>query len=278
MDIEVCIVTYGNTETIERAISSCNLIPGSVGIALHDNCPTESSIEAARDAAGQMPFRYEVCDENCGFARGCNSLAFSSDALSILFLNPDAAICKWPSDQDQEALPRDSIIGLDVEHSKRGHWGIEREIWDEVGMRWFRAIPPRPVGRGYVSGAAMLVSQHVFRALNGFDPRFFMYYEDIDFCLRAGIAGFEVYGCTALEVSHIGGYSAKREDFGVTPKRSYCSAKYFHEKWGHSMAGWRAFNTFDALGRSIFYATVRRDQPISCEWWFLTKELASKRI
>src|ERR1017187_6047294 len=56
MDIEVCIVTYGNRETIRHAVESCHLIPGRVGIAIHDNFPSANSVDIARIAAGNLPF------------------------------------------------------------------------------------------------------------------------------------------------------------------------------------------------------------------------------
>jgi GT2 family glycosyltransferase len=53
-----------------------------------------------------------------------------------------------------------------------------------------------------VSGGCMAVQREVFRDLNGFDERFFMFYEDADLCLRARKAGFKVYHTPAISVVH----------------------------------------------------------------------------
>lgn len=45
---------------------------------------------------------------------------------------------------------------------------------------------------GWISGCMMLVRKSVFDILGGFDPSFFFYFEDVDFCLRAKKAGFKI--------------------------------------------------------------------------------------
>jgi len=44
----------------------------------------------------------------------------------------------------------------------------------------------------YVSGCAMLVWRRVFEKIGLFDERYFLYFEDADFCLRAKKAGFKI--------------------------------------------------------------------------------------
>jgi GT2 family glycosyltransferase len=60
----------------------------------------------------------------------------------------------------------------------------------------------------WVSGACLLHRRTLGEKLGGLDERFFMYMEDIDFCLRARQAGFKVVYNPALRVlHHIGGSS-----------------------------------------------------------------------
>lgn len=59
-----------------------------------------------------------------------------------------------------------------------------------------------PVGVDWVSGAFMLIRRETFDALGGFDERFFLYWEDADFCRRALDAGWTTLYAPAVEVVH----------------------------------------------------------------------------
>jgi GT2 family glycosyltransferase len=59
----------------------------------------------------------------------------------------------------------------------------------------------------FVYGCAMLLSARMLYAVGGFDERFFMYYEDVDLCLRARAAGFQVALAPKALVWHLGSRS-----------------------------------------------------------------------
>ena len=59
----------------------------------------------------------------------------------------------------------------------------------------------------FVYGCAMLLSARMLYAVGGFDERFFMYYEDVDLCLRARAAGYDVALAPDAHVWHLGSRS-----------------------------------------------------------------------
>jgi hypothetical protein len=59
---------------------------------------------------------------------------------------------------------------------------------------------PHPVGFG--SGAALVVRRSAWREEGGFDPRYWMYGEDLDLCLRLRLAGWEIGVVPAARVAH----------------------------------------------------------------------------
>jgi len=82
-----------------------------------------------------------------------------------------------------------------------------------------------------VSGAFFLVRHQVFEELRGFDERFFMYYEDLDFAYRAKQAGWKSYYFAEAQAYHKGGgtsnqVKAKRL-FYILRSRAYYIAKHF---------------------------------------------------
>jgi GT2 family glycosyltransferase len=137
-------------------------------------------------------------------------------------------------------------------------WGQHRTIMEEFLLRWARLPPPMPDGRGYVSGAAMLVPRSTFLELGGFDENFFMYYEDIDFCWRANTAEIPVTVEPAWRVRHSGGHAASR-DRGRALIRSYDSASYFFAKHGENIVVYRLLCRIDAwLKLAVFSMLPQR--------------------
>jgi N-acetylglucosaminyl-diphospho-decaprenol L-rhamnosyltransferase len=63
---------------------------------------------------------------------------------------------------------------------------------------------------GWLSGACVLVRREAFENIGGFDPRFFMYFEDVDLGERLGRAGYVNIYVPSAGVTHIGGQSTRR--------------------------------------------------------------------
>jgi N-acetylglucosaminyl-diphospho-decaprenol L-rhamnosyltransferase len=70
---------------------------------------------------------------------------------------------------------------------------------------------PRERPAGWLSGSCLLVDLEAFRSVGGFDPAYFMYFEDVDLAERLGRRGWlHIYAPSAVVV-HEGGHSTKRE-------------------------------------------------------------------
>src|SRR6185436_9754161 len=60
----------------------------------------------------------------------------------------------------------------------------------------------------WVVGASMMIRREVFDAIGLFDPKYFMYFEEVDFCIRAQRAGFSIWTVPASEIVHLVGQSS----------------------------------------------------------------------
>jgi N-acetylglucosaminyl-diphospho-decaprenol L-rhamnosyltransferase len=60
-----------------------------------------------------------------------------------------------------------------------------------------------PIYPDWVGGMFMLFPRKIFEKLNGFNERFFLYYEDVDLCARLRLLGYEVVMCPAAKVVHL---------------------------------------------------------------------------
>jgi GT2 family glycosyltransferase len=107
--------------------------------------------------------------------------------------------------------------------------------------------PPAPREDGpmdHVIGAFLVVRREVFERLHGFDERYFMYYEEVDLCLRARRQGWSTYFLSDARVVHSGNVSSNQ----VRAHRLYyslCSRRrYAAEHWSLSECRTLMFITF----------------------------------
>jgi N-acetylglucosaminyl-diphospho-decaprenol L-rhamnosyltransferase len=257
-ELEVLVVSYNSAAALRACLASIEReVPGTpVAIREHG---TDASASAALDALvadHPAPVRVERDPSNPGFGAGCNALAAGSSAGWLLFLNPDAEILTWPWAGSH--LPSRAVVGPEISGSgaPAKHWGVDFRVRDEIARSWLRRTGVRPRGTGFVSGAAMLIGRQELEAVGGFDPAYFLFYEDIDLCMRANRIGISTLVEPRWTVRHTGAHST-RATFGRSLIWSYESAVRFHATHGHAVAGYRAYVLVDSLARAAIHAMRR---------------------
>jgi N-acetylglucosaminyl-diphospho-decaprenol L-rhamnosyltransferase len=166
---------------------------------------------------------------NEGFAKACNQGAKYSSGDYILFLNPDMIIYKdtfdnclsYISNTNTERLGAFGIKLIDDNGNtsrtcsrlprKRYYLakclGINKIIkkWNAFMVEWDHE-DSRKVDE--VIGAFFMVRKSLFDEMNGFDERFFVYYEEVDFCKRLKDKNYYVYYYAGATAFHEGGGSS----------------------------------------------------------------------
>ena len=272
LDLDVVVVAYKNEGTVRNLLHSVvRACDGwSVRVILHDNGPDARTAEHARAVAAELGLTLVVqeCDINCGFARGCNAAVQVATAATLLFLNPDARLLHIP------AQATDALLGavvLDEDGNQQMTYGTQRRLRDEARLRWARRRPRVPAGTGYVSGACFMIPRGRFIGLGSFDPRYFMYYEDIDLGRRAGAARFPVRLDANLVVVHAGGHSALQESRLRALTASYESGRVYFE--GQARA-YDALCFVDAVARVVYWL-ARRRWGVAREWHRLASHIVT---
>jgi GT2 family glycosyltransferase len=155
---------------------------------------------------------------NVGFGAACNlaiGRALQDPSCEYVFLlNNDSVV-------DPRALSE--LVGAAMAHPQAGILGAKVYYWDVPQVLWYAGARRRwgvlaaavqgrdQVDRGqfdtmrevdYVFGTAMLIRRSVFERIGLFDERFFLYLEDLDFCLRAQRAGFSLLFVPGAHVWH----------------------------------------------------------------------------
>ncbi len=146
---------------------------------------------------------------NRGFAKAVNigiKQALKQKATRILLINPDVKISQKQIN-DLLKFPGD-IVGPVLKFKRKNQW-----IYDfggKVNLLFGRTSHVESshsslvTGHSidYVSGACMLIKREVIEKIGFLDERFFMYFEDADFCLRAKQAGFNIAVDPAVVIDH----------------------------------------------------------------------------
>ncbi len=171
--------------------------------------------------------------DNRGFAAACNQGIAASKEDFIFILNPDTLITTAALQtllDVMQAEPRTGACGPRIvnpdgslQPSCRRFPTLPRLLLDEFGlgklfphsklfggyrMTWWAHDQLREVDQ--LMGAALLLRRAALEQVGTFDERFFMYYEEVDLCLRLRDAGWKVLFVPAAEVMHHGGQSARQ--------------------------------------------------------------------
>ena len=227
--ISVVVVNYNTKHLLEQMFHSLRQAAARFRIkcVLIDNASRD---ESAAYVVARFPDVHLIrAESNVGFGRG-NNLALPYLAGSyVLLLNTDAFVSPDTLDKTiayMDAHPRCGILGVRLvgRHGEpqpcarffptparlfASRTGLDRVI-PKLGTP-SEVIPTETtaVQCDWVPGCYYLIRRDVIDQIGLFDPRYFLYFEEVDHCRAAKTAGWEVvfYGDTT--VVHLGGESAK---------------------------------------------------------------------
>jgi GT2 family glycosyltransferase len=169
---------------------------------LVDNGSTDGSIEYVKE---YYPAVKLICFErNLGFAEAYNRAVTSIEEEIVVLLNNDVQVEKgwlmelksvFEKSNDRVAACGSKILFYHDRGVINHAGGKLVPIGGGIDRGFMRHDKREEHSREYVgcvSGASMMVSRSVFLSLGGFDPGFFAYFEDVDYCWRAWLVGLRV--------------------------------------------------------------------------------------
>lgn len=195
-DLGVIILSYGHEEEfaplVDDLLAHHELAPDQITIVHNPFGPDDDWRPAVPPGVHLL-----ALDDNRGYAGGLNAaLRSPSDTTWRLLLTHDARLGAGAVETMLRAGgqdPRIGIIGPRLTLQDATTWstgvtvasGVARHVSEQ-------ATRSGVVARDAVDGTIMLVRTEMARAIGGFDERFFMYWEETEFCLRARRAGWRV--------------------------------------------------------------------------------------
>jgi GT2 family glycosyltransferase len=288
--VDVGVVTWNTRDVTVPALRS--LIDEqddcTIRLLVHDNGSTDGTVEAIARAVPEA--EVEAGGVNLGFGAGMNHLIARGRAPWFFALNSDA----WPRPgalrrlvEEAERQPRAAAVAPrlerpdgSLEFSTHPFPSIRIAALTAVGAdRWMsheRAVElllegywahdvARPVD--WAIGAALLMRRSALDQIGGFDPRFFMYAEDVEWCWRAAQAGWQIHFEPEAVVCHVGNASGAVA-YGRRRTIAYLRNTHRFYRGAHGPVSALAYRLLCLAGSARLYvaARARRDRSAASFW------------
>lgn len=265
--ILIVIVNYRADELVGDCLRSLATEIAAVSgyqcrVIVTDNASADGSAQRLGQAIERNGWTFATVmelPENGGFAYGNNAairsaLAWDHPPDYVMMLNPDTLVKPGAVGELADFLAAHSSVGIVGSSLLNGQGECEPAAhraftpWTELddgarlGLlsrlleRHVATLPPsdRPQNCDWVSGASFMVRREVFTDIGLMDDGYFLYFDEVDFCLRAKRAGWGVWHVPASVVVHLEGSTTQ---IAATAKRrpQYwfdSRRRYYLKSWG----------------------------------------------
>ncbi|MFC1645399.1 glycosyltransferase family 2 protein [Patescibacteria group bacterium] len=194
LKVFVVILNYNGKDVIERCLTSVlNSDYPNLEIVVVDNNSTDGSLEFIKRKFSKVHFIKN--SRNIGFSAGNNvGIRFAIERMAdyVFILNNDAWVEKNSITKLVEFTEKNQEISISNPLIMKN----KREVWFEGGrIDWMKMKAyhlKNSQKTDYLTGCAMLIGKDVFKKIGLFDEDYFLYYEDVDFSVRAVRSGFGI--------------------------------------------------------------------------------------
>lgn len=231
MDVTITVVSWNTTKMLWKCLRSIEQSGTKCSIEVHvvDNASTDGSAEMVRQ---EFPQALLIANQdNLGFAKANNQSWRQAKGRYWLLLNSDAELRPGALDALIEFMDRHPRAGLATarlvnsdgspQHCAQPNPSIWRTLIES--LRLHKLLPARLRGRiwlgpywtydetirvGWTWGTALIARREAVEQVGPLSEEFFMYGEDLEWCLRMRRSGWEIWYCAEAEALHYGGQSS----------------------------------------------------------------------
>lgn len=227
--VDVLVVNYNTAHLLATMFDALRLAAGRISLRclVVDNASSDDSANLLK--ANHPDVVLVENENNVGFGRANNQLVEHTQGRYALLLNTDAFVAPDTLTKTVEYMEshpacgvlgvrligRDSVLQpscryfptpLNIFLSRTGLQRLLPWIRQVDDMEWDHASVREC---DWVPGCYYLIRRDVIDQVGLFDPRYFLYYEEVDHCKRVKEAGWKVVYYPHTSVVHLGGESAK---------------------------------------------------------------------
>lgn len=232
-DVSVIIVSFNTREVLRQCLQS--VVDDSSGLVAEilvvDNASTDGSPEMIEQEFPQV--RLIRSQINLGFGEGNNVALREARGRYFVLLNSDAFFVKGALPLAIQHMDENPSVGLGgcrligrdgisqpssrCFHSVTGDLIVlsglaakfpNSKFFGSFDRTWANELDASPVD--WVPGAFSIVRPSALNKVGFFDPSFFLYYEEVDLCMRLKKSGIPVWYWPDIVVIHIGGESSRQ--------------------------------------------------------------------
>lgn len=294
MLLSIIIVNYNLSNETRNCIDSLiNVINNfKFEIILVDNHSDDDSILGIADTFlmnEKIKFIFVRTEKNIGFGNACNMAVKRSSGKWLFFLNPDTLIKENVFDkilnEFNNNLINRGIFGLNVNSNRLMDFSagpFPNYLFEILNIfllgRYCEALyikfkseisGTKKIKVGWVMGAALIISKKLFDEIKGFDPDYFLYFEEMDLCKRIIDRGLPVTYLSNIRIEHLGSVSSRKNYYFFT-KMFYKGKLLFIKK--HSS------NPAFFIYRILLFMTIINQIIFWRFFQFLNKEKSSGKI
>jgi GT2 family glycosyltransferase len=238
--LDIIIVNYNSTDFLLSCLQSIyhTLHKFSGKVFVQDNS-SEDDIDRVK-----VLYRQVILSKNpvnLGYAKACNQALSESRAAYAVLMNPDTLVLgdffeyvlRYMEENSQVGILGPKIVNFDesVQGSARSFPTFLTGLFGRKSAltKWFpnnrfsrqnvvtaRSDGVTPIEVDWVSGACMVVRRRAIETVGPLDERFFLYWEDADWCKRMWEAGWKVVYYPQASIKHLVGGSSQRSPLRST--------------------------------------------------------------
>ena len=231
-EVSIIIISFNTCELLRECLESCvrECVGLSSEIIVVDNGSTDGSPQMV--ATEYLQVDLVLSEANLGFGVANNLALRRAHGRYFVLLNSDAFLehgalatairhmdespeCglgggllrgrggTWqPSAKCFHSVLNDVVVltGLADRFPRSRFFGRMSRTWSDPGI---------PASVDWVPGAFAIIRPSVLEEIGLFDPRFFLYYEEVDLCMRIKNLGMKVWYWPDIAITHVGGESSK---------------------------------------------------------------------
>ena len=251
--ISIIIINYNSTKYLNRNLLSIRnsiLDDIKVEIILIDN---NSKIKPNKSLIEKYKIIYYELNENSGYSKALNFAILKSNGKFILTLNPDAFVYNDCIKEIYNYYCNDDSLGIIgckiININKSFQLASRRKFpYFKYILPYFFKLHKLGLVNYYnycninidkiqevdsVSGCCMFFNKKTYDQVNGFDERFFLYFEDTDFCLKVKKMSKKVIYYPLARVEHIKNGSRSYRNFFFVKYHFFKSFVKFYKKYSN---------------------------------------------
>lgn len=238
-NVLIILVNWNAGDQLAAVVNSIVRSRGNLdtSVVIVDNASTDDSLALIEKGMVTYNFPIHIIrnEQNKGFAAACNQGALmAEDACEyLLFLNPDTLLFEnslyGPLSYLQDRANQDvGLVGIQL-LDEQNRIACSCSRFPTLGIFAAQAVGLNRLPRfrhltqtmvewnhdasravDQIMGAFLMIRRSLFESLGGFDERFFVYFEEVDLCLRAYRAGYRSVFLANAQAFHAGGGTSRQ--------------------------------------------------------------------